>query len=80
MLSQNIKRFRKDLHLSQEQLAHKSGITFSTLTKVESGNNTNPTLETLTKIADVLGVGLDELVGRQDCQKLKIRTEKEMVV
>jgi len=63
MLSSNIKKLRKKHHLSQEQLAHKGGITYSTLIKIESGNNKNPTLETLTKLANVFKIKIDELVG-----------------
>jgi len=64
MLAQNIKKFRKKHNLSQEQLAQKAGITYSTLIKIESGANKNPTLETICKIVDVFEVSLDELVGR----------------
>ncbi len=64
MLSANIKKLRKQHHLSQEELAKKAGITYSTLIKIESGLNTNPTLETLTKIANAFKVKIDELVGR----------------
>lgn len=64
MLSQNIKKLRKKHHLSQEKLAQKAGITYSTLIKIESGSNKNPTLETLTKFADVFKVKIDELVDR----------------
>jgi len=64
MLSLNIKKLRKKYHLSQEQLAQKAGITYSTLIKIESGNNKNPTLETLTKLANVFKIKIDELVGR----------------
>ena len=63
MLSANIKNLRKKQHLSQEQLAQKAGITYSTLIKIESGLNKNPTLETLTKIANAFRVKIDELVG-----------------
>lgn len=63
-LSQNIRKLRKKRKLSQEELAKKVGITFSTLAKLESGVNSNPTLETLRKIADVFQISLDELVGR----------------
>ena len=63
MLSSNIKKLRKQHNLSQEQLAQKAGITYSTLIKIESGNNKNPTLDTLTKLAGVFKVSLDELVG-----------------
>jgi len=62
MLSSNIKKLRKKHHLSQEQLAQKAGITYSTLIKIESGNNKNPTLETLTKLANVFKIKIDELV------------------
>ena len=64
MLSANIKKLRKQNHLSQEQLAQKAGVTYSTLIKIESGLSKNPTLETLTKITNAFGVKIDELVGR----------------
>jgi len=64
MLSSNIKKLRKQHHLSQEELAKKAGITYSTLIKIESGQNKNPTLETLTKIADAFKIKIDELIGR----------------
>jgi len=62
MLAENIKKLRKKHQLSQEQLAQKAGITYSTLIKIESGANKNPTLETLTKLASVFEVKIDELV------------------
>ena len=65
MLSSNIKKLRKQHHLSQEKLAQKAGINYSTLIKIESGNNKNPTLETLTKLANVFKIKIDELVGRK---------------
>jgi len=64
MLSTNIKKLRKKHNLSQEQLAQKAGITYSTLIKIESGLNKNPTLETLTKIASTFQVKIDELVEK----------------
>ncbi len=64
MLSKNIKQLRKKHNLSQEQLAQKAGITYSTLIKIESGANKNPTLETLRKISNVFKIKIDELVGR----------------
>ena len=64
MLSANIKNLRGKHHLSQEEFAKKTGITYSTLIKIESGLNKNPTLETLTKIANAFKIKIDELVGR----------------
>ena len=64
MLATTIKALRKKHKISQEQLAHKAGITYSTLIKIESGANDNPTIKTMKRIADALEVSLDELVGR----------------
>jgi transcriptional regulator with XRE-family HTH domain len=62
MLADNIKKFRKRLNLSQEELARKAGITYSTLIKLESGVNKNPTVKTLQQLAGALEVSLDQLV------------------
>ena len=64
MLAKTIKELRKKHKISQEELARKAGITYSTLIKIESGANDNPTIKTIKKIADTLEVSLDELVGR----------------
>ena len=61
MLAQNIKKLRKQHNLSQEELAKKAGVTYSTLIKLESGVNKNPTIKTVQQIAAALGVNLDEL-------------------
>ena len=63
-LGKRIKEFRGKSNLSQDQLAKKANIPFSTLVKVEAGYTANPSMETLIKIADAFGIGLDELVGR----------------
>jgi len=62
MLADNIKKFRKQLNLSQEELARKAGITYSTLIKLESGVNKNPTVKTLQQLARALEVSLNQLV------------------
>lgn len=62
MLKENIKRYRKEKNLSQEELAKKAGITYTTLTKIESGHNDNPTVKTLQQIAQALEVTLDDLM------------------
>ena len=64
MLAQTIKELRKKHKISQEELAKQAGITYSTLIKIESGANDNPTIKTMKKIADALDVSLDELAGR----------------
>jgi len=61
-ISSQIKKLRKDKELSQEELARKAGITYSTLIKIESGANDNPTIKTLKNIADALSAKIDTLV------------------
>jgi transcriptional regulator with XRE-family HTH domain len=51
--------------MSQDKLAKKADIPFSTLAKIEGGYTPNPSIETLIKISDALGVGVDELLGRK---------------
>ena len=64
MLSDNIKRFRKKKGVSQDRLAKLADVTHTTLVKLESGANDNPTVKTLRKIANALEISLDELVGK----------------
>lgn len=65
MLAENIKKYREKNGWSQEQLAREAGITYSTIIKIESGANKNPTIDTLRKIADIFGVHIDDLIGRK---------------
>jgi transcriptional regulator with XRE-family HTH domain len=65
MLAKTIKELRRRHKISQEELAKQAGITYSTLIKIESGVNENPTIKTMKKIADALRVSLDELAGRK---------------
>lgn len=64
MLSDRIKKLRKKYDLSQDALAKKADITYSTIIKIERGANENPTLETLWKLADAFEITIDELVER----------------
>ena len=62
-LANNIKKLRETKGLSQEKLARSADVANNTLIKMESGENKNPTLDTLKKIAKALGVGVDELIN-----------------
>lgn len=54
-LIQQIKERRKVLGITQETLSEISGVGLRTLRQFESGKG-NPTLETLSKICDALGL------------------------
>ena len=61
-LAKNIERLRKAKGLSQEKLARLADVANNTLIKMESGENQNPTLDTLKKVAKALGVSIEELI------------------
>ncbi|MHB8276989.1 MAG: helix-turn-helix domain-containing protein [Candidatus Humimicrobiaceae bacterium] len=65
MLSENIKKIRKKKGLSQDKLAKLADVTLTTLVKLESGANSNPTIKILIRLADALNVKLDDLVERK---------------
>ena len=54
-LISTIKERRENLKVTQENLAKLSGVGLRTLKQFESGKG-NPTLQTIQKIADVLGL------------------------
>jgi transcriptional regulator with XRE-family HTH domain len=62
-LANNIMKLRKQKSLSQEKLARLSDVANNTIIKMESGENDNPTLETLRKVAKVLDVSVDDLIN-----------------
>ncbi|PIR06292.1 transcriptional regulator [Candidatus Jorgensenbacteria bacterium CG11_big_fil_rev_8_21_14_0_20_38_23] len=64
-LARNLKKLREKKGLSQDRLAKLADVANNTIIKIEQGENINPTLATLKKIAEALGVSLDELTGYQ---------------
>lgn len=60
-----IRLIREQKGLSQEELAHRSGIHRTYVGGVERGER-NPTVESLKKIADGLGVEPEEILARAD--------------
>lgn len=57
----NIVRFRQKKNWTQEHLAFEAGVSKSGLCDIESGK-TSPTITTLDKIAEALGVSVAQLV------------------
>ncbi len=56
-----IKEIRESKNISQYMLAKKSKISRSYIIELENGNKDNPTLQVLSKIAEVLNVNIKEL-------------------
>lgn len=60
-IGNNIKNERKKLGITQEELAEKLSVTRQAISNWENGK-TEPDIETLTKIAQIFDISIDELV------------------
>ena len=60
-LSDNIRKLRKKKGISQDRLSKEADLALNTVVKIETGENPNPTVETLEKIAKALGVSVGDL-------------------
>ena len=58
---EKLKKLREDRGLTQYELAKIAGVSVVTLNKIESSDSAKPFAKTLNKIAQALGVGIDEL-------------------
>lgn len=65
MLQENIKAFRKDRGLTQEELAIRVNVVRQTVSKWEKGLSV-PDADMLQKIAEVLEVSVSQLLGREE--------------
>ena len=61
-LSENIKKFRKERKMTQEQLAEAMGVSVSAVYKWESGQST-PEINLILEIADLFNTSTDVLLG-----------------
>ncbi len=61
-LNENIKKYRKSMDLTQEELAEAFGVTVGAVSKWESGSNV-PDILTLMQLADFFSISVDVLLG-----------------
>jgi len=61
-IADNLKKLRDKKGYSIEKVARLADLSLNTIVKIENGVNQNPTIETLTKIAKALEVGVDDLI------------------
>ncbi len=64
MFKENLARLRKQSQLSQEFMAGHLGVTRATYIKIENGQK-SPTLNEVEKLAEVLGIEIEELISRR---------------
>ena len=63
--AERLKKLRKDLGISQRELARKAGISSAMISLYEAGKK-SPTIDVLMKLAVVLEVSADYLLGLTD--------------
>ncbi|MBU3965584.1 helix-turn-helix domain-containing protein [Patescibacteria group bacterium] len=60
-VSENIRKLRQKKGISQDRLSKKADLALNTIVKIETCENSNPTVETLKKIAKALDVSARDL-------------------
>lgn len=67
-LSENIVKQRHTLHLTQEKLAERAGLSVNFLSKLERGTSRTVSAETLQRLANALKISMEELLtgGEQE--------------
>ncbi len=73
-IAATIARFRRERGMTQEALAEVIGVSAQTISKWETGT-TWPDVALLPIIADVFGVSIDALYGREDARRTVTQTE-----
>lgn len=62
MVGERVKKYRKDAGMSLTELAEKAGVAKSYLSALERNIQTNPSIQFLEKIAEVLKVNMNQLL------------------
>ena len=61
-IGNNIKKYQNKPGISQNALSKRKNLAFHTIAKIEADSMPDPRIETVKKIADALGVLLDDLI------------------
>jgi len=64
LLGKKIKELRLKNNLSQDELARKADVPYTTLTKIEIGVIKKPSVFAVAKIAKALDISLDKLINK----------------
>lgn len=61
-VAKNIKKYRKEMGLSQDKLSRLADVAHATIIKIESGGIQSPTIDTVQKIAKALKINVEDLL------------------
>lgn len=79
MLGDKIKSLREAKKLDQKDIAEKAGITPAYLSQIEKNIRKNPSTRVLNKIADALGVSVDEFFKDEPINPSDKEKEQELI-
>ena len=72
LVSENIKNIREQHHISQRELGRRINKTGQYISYLEISENINPSLDVLNKIAETLGVSINNLISSDAKEKIII--------
>lgn len=78
-LGLRLQQARKNAGFTQQELCQKSGLSYSTLAKIERGAIKAPSIFTIQQLAGVLGIGIDEILGNSSGPKSTKKKSKSGV-
>lgn len=65
-IGENIRTRRESLGITREELAKRTEISFSQLSKIERDEQKNPTIQSITSISTALRCSIDELIFKDE--------------
>lgn len=80
MLNDNIKKARTELGISQRELGRRIGKTGQYISYLETNPKSNPSVEVLAKISEVLNVQVNYLIGSSEYKELDTQTVHDNVI
>jgi FMN phosphatase YigB (HAD superfamily)/DNA-binding XRE family transcriptional regulator len=72
-LGKRLQAKRQEAGLTQQELCHRANLSFSTLAKIERGAIKSPSIFTIQRIAESLGMTLDNLLGLTSVEPARAR-------
>ena len=62
MLSENLKKYRKEKKLTKMELSRQANVSVRTIEHIEYKKTTNPKIQTLQKLSNTLNVAVEDLL------------------
>ncbi|MDB1933930.1 helix-turn-helix domain-containing protein [Clostridium tertium] len=76
-IGQAIIELAKERNITKYRIAKNSGIAQTTLSEITNGKNTNPTVETLARIAKGIGINVSELIKKAEELEMEGESKNE---